>query len=546
MDASNKDFLWEDMVGPTSPETNRIGQSNNVDIDYLNNILNKNDDNDDNGNRRLNNGAFNPLNVNHSAQAKEATSRPVLNNNNPPLPTPPPQRHVTVLSFNVLAQTYLLRHQHQLYSLHSPAALKWERRREIIIDEILSKNPDVVCLQEVEGRHFHDFFSPVLAKYGFVGRFNPRCRSDDDNDGNDGVDLDGSGGGGFVTVSHRRHYRFRPDKPDGVALFYRADKFNLLEFLPVDMNKGVDILSRDNVAVIVVLEPIVEVDRVDERGFHYPSYDPLVVATTHLLFNPKRGDIKLAQLAVILAELEWISRRRGRHHHHHHLPIVFCGDMNFEPFCPLFDFVVDGFVRYGGVDVKSLIGDIENSDRAAADRADAAGDERLKRTGRIFEEPTLLPPSLGITEDCRKIMTPSFAVDNAAADADSTKEKDSGVVAVVDRPPGDGFLYHCLDLKSAYHMDYRKPKERRDNDGDGDDRRRVDAAREYMTTHHDRSSANLDFIFFNESRNFELVRTSPLPKAGSVPMIPNDKHGSDHFSVAATFALTAQDKYYQF
>ena len=35
----------------------------------------------------------------------------------------------------------------------------------------------------------------------------------------------------------------------------------------------------------------------------------LCVATTHLLFNPKRGDIKLAQLAVLLAELDRFTRK---------------------------------------------------------------------------------------------------------------------------------------------------------------------------------------------------------------------------------------------
>ena len=127
-----------------------------------------------------------------------------------------------------------------------------------------------------------------------------------------------------------------------------------------------------------------------------------MVATTHLLFSPKRGDVKLAQLAVILAELDWISRRRrgrflrpdcqNQSTNRRRLPTVFCGDMNFEPFCPLFDFVVGGSVRYAGVDVHSLVGDIEDKVKKKASL----------RNPRIFPEPTLLPPSIGITEKCRK------------------------------------------------------------------------------------------------------------------------------------------------
>ncbi|KAK6307222.1 hypothetical protein J4Q44_G00223700 [Coregonus suidteri] len=35
---------------------------------------------------------------------------------------------------------------------------------------------------------------------------------------------------------------------------------------------------------------------------------PLCVATTHLLFNSRRGDLKLAQLAMLLAEIDCILR----------------------------------------------------------------------------------------------------------------------------------------------------------------------------------------------------------------------------------------------
>jgi mRNA deadenylase 3'-5' endonuclease subunit Ccr4 len=32
--------------------------------------------------------------------------------------------------------------------------------------------------------------------------------------------------------------------------------------------------------------------------------DKIVVANTHLLFNPRRGDIKLAQFMVLMAEID--------------------------------------------------------------------------------------------------------------------------------------------------------------------------------------------------------------------------------------------------
>lgn len=416
------------------------------------------------------------------------------------------QRNFTVLSFNTLSQSYLVRHQRELYSQNSTRALQWEWRRDLIIEEILSKTPDIVCLQEVDDVHYHDFYSPVLGRFGFSGRFNPRR-------------LDGS-------------------KPDGVAIFYRSSQFNLLECHPVDLNKRAGILTRDNVALIAVLEPIVAVDRVVEKGFPYPSFDPVVIATTHLLFSPKRGDIKLAQLGVIFAELDWITRERNRTplldpapSPPRQLPIVVCGDMNFEPYCPIFDFVVDGFVKYGGMDCKSMNGSIENLARPSK-----------KSSGAVttYHHSSLLPPSIGITEQCRK----SIPIDSTSVIGPATESSKDAFPHVLRT---DGYLYHSLNLKSAYHMDYRTRHGGGATDGVEEERNAVIQSHyEFITTHHDRAACAVDFVFFNENPDFQLVSTSPIPKVDSVPKAPNENYGSDHFAVAATFTLYAEEKFYEF
>ena len=45
------------------------------------------------------------------------------------------------------------------------------------------------------------------------------------------------------------------EKQDGCAIFYHAEKFELKKTLPVDFNRGVDILDRDNVALLIMLQP---------------------------------------------------------------------------------------------------------------------------------------------------------------------------------------------------------------------------------------------------------------------------------------------------
>lgn len=53
-------------------------------------------------------------------------------------------------------------------------------------------------------------------------------------------------------------------------------------------------LDRDNIALIVQL-------------LHRKTNQFICVANTHILFNPKRGDIKLAQLKILLDTLTSIQ-----------------------------------------------------------------------------------------------------------------------------------------------------------------------------------------------------------------------------------------------
>lgn len=56
-------------------------------------------------------------------------------------------------------------------------ALKWERRREVILEELLSSDADVVCLQEVLPDSYSDFFLPKLEENGYSGCYAQRGRA---------------------------------------------------------------------------------------------------------------------------------------------------------------------------------------------------------------------------------------------------------------------------------------------------------------------------------------------------------------------------------
>lgn len=90
-------------------------------------------------------------------------------------------------------------------------------------------------------------------------------------------------------------------RSDGCALYFKTSVFQLIEFHTVEYRQpNVSVLNRDNVAIVAKLalksNPEVE----------------FVVATTHLLYNPRRQDVRLAQTQVLLAEVERIAHKQDR------------------------------------------------------------------------------------------------------------------------------------------------------------------------------------------------------------------------------------------
>lgn len=122
---------------------------------------------------------------------------------------------------------------------------------------------------------------------------------------------------------------------------YQNKRFSQLSVSLLELRQEkCELLDRDNVAIVLLLQPITSADH-DQRS------TPICVANTHLLFNPKRGDIKLAQLVLVLAEIDSVVRRCkaiGRE-----CEVIFCGDFNSFPNMPLYQFVNTGQLYYHGL-----------------------------------------------------------------------------------------------------------------------------------------------------------------------------------------------------
>lgn len=97
----------------------------------------------------------------------------------------------------------------------------------------------------------------------------------------------------------------------------------------------VPLLDRDNVGLVLLLQP----------KMASGASPTICVAHTHLLYNPRRGDIKLTQLAMLLAEIANVAHQKDGSF----CPIVMCGDFNSVPGSPLYSFIKEGKLNYEGL-----------------------------------------------------------------------------------------------------------------------------------------------------------------------------------------------------
>ena len=317
---------------------------------------------------------------------------------------------------------------------------------------------------------------------------------------------------------------------DGCATFYKDHKFELDVVRPLEyFTRGSNVLDRDNVALLVRLIP---------RDKHTSS--KLVVANTHLLFNPKRGDVKLAQLVLLLSELDRLAHVEDHgvspfapiYH-----PTVLMGDFNSEPRSLLYQFLSTGKVDYLGQRINSFSGQEEG-----------IRSQGYKNFGR-----EVIPKSLEITDSCQY-------KEHVRSRLQRWEEATKGKVPERSGSPQDGnlndnkknlphsdlyrqstgTLQTFLPLVSVYkHWSFCPHSRRRERE---------------VTTHHGRSRCTVDYIFYAAGarvgwqkgsvsepqtqlqlvKRLELLTDSQMEQLGP---LPNRDVSSDHILIAARFQL---------
>ena len=79
-----------------------------------------------------------------------------------------------VFTYNILAENYATQERHPYVPYW---ALEWEYRKQRILKQLLSYKADVICLQEVESKQYHEYFEPELAALGYASIFRAKSRA---------------------------------------------------------------------------------------------------------------------------------------------------------------------------------------------------------------------------------------------------------------------------------------------------------------------------------------------------------------------------------
>eukprot|EP01138_Halocafeteria_seosinensis_P005161 gb/GECG01005276.1/.p1 GENE.gb/GECG01005276.1/~~gb/GECG01005276.1/.p1 ORF type:complete len:1109 (+),score=154.50 gb/GECG01005276.1/:1-3327(+) len=266
--------------------------------------------------------------------------KPLLRFRSPPKPQ---NDAIRVLSYNSLAEIYATQ---AVYPYCPSWALQWPYRWRRLHHEIQCLDADIICLQEAQADHFESDVLPAMEELGYKGLYKQKTREP--------MGMTG--------------------KIDGCAMFYKASRFRLKEKYVIEYNEAamavgrteteaanslpsnqahdrkarissirnaLQRLLRDNVAQITLLEMFADASGKPLAG---NTALPVVVANTHLFWDPGYGDVKLWQTNVLLNQLNKFLRQQRKafkkdqsphkgsaRQKFNDVPLILCGDFNSEP-----------------------------------------------------------------------------------------------------------------------------------------------------------------------------------------------------------------------
>ncbi|KAG0614641.1 hypothetical protein M758_6G192700 [Ceratodon purpureus] len=457
----------------------------------------------------------------------------------------PPKDHerFVLVSYNILADVNAWTHYNELYWHIQRYILDWDERKKKILRELGLWSPDIICLQEVD--HYEDL-NGELEKEGYVGMYTSR------------------------TGATR----------DGCAMFWRKNRFELLEGEDI---KFKDHNLKDNVAQLCVLQTKSKTlgrnDTEDSEatngtepttsGSSGSKNNRVVVGNIHVLFNPKRGDVKLGQFCgcllrhllidtcicqarILMEKAHALSEKWGK------VPVAIAGDFNSTPGSALYQFISSSQLDLADHDRRNISGQEEEGLNGGFKR-----ERNGTNSGSSYDAEAGAEEVSALNAESSVVL--ERTIDSSESTVATIGEEDLAThivhqkitrltverVSIPKRVRGwDPFelmaatgerhlsvVQHKMNLRSAYSEIEGKP-------GSRDER-----GEPLITTFHKKFGGTVDYIWHTDDlvtvRVLDILPISVLQDYRGRPKIvlkdceglPTKKWGSDHLALACEFSF---------
>ncbi|KAJ7556842.1 hypothetical protein O6H91_05G100800 [Diphasiastrum complanatum] len=399
---------------------------------------------------------------------------------------PPCTDRFVFVSYNILSDDNARDHWRELY-YHIPMRyMRWGWRKWCLVQELGLWSPDLMCLQEVD--QYNDL-QEELSTRGYTGVYKART--------------------GMST--------------DGCAIFWRNNRFRLLQEESIEFK---ELGLRDNVAQICVFQTVSKENFRSETyattgGSTYMRTSHVVVANIHVLFNPKRGDIKLGQVRILLERAYSLSVLWGG------APVIVAGDFNSTPMSAIYEFLANSELDISGLDRRTISGQVQQGEGFNPAYGQAQSISRASF-------------SIGNSDERVTIGNDLETQGTDFTDLQNDRSHDLGFLSQ------DQFSYqwtpeelqaatgnskcttvsHKLKLRSAY-SEIQGRCDTRDSKGEP-----------LVTTYHRKFMGTVDYVWHTEGLDtLRVLDVLPVEVLRCTRGLPNHKWGSDHMALACELAF---------
>ncbi|KAG6446256.1 hypothetical protein O3G_MSEX004346 [Manduca sexta] len=223
------------------------------------------------------------------------------------------------VSYNILADLYCDSDYTRtvLHPYCPPYALHIDYRKQLIMKELHGYNADILCLQEVDSKIFTHCLVPFFQSSGIEGSF----------------------------------YKKGKEVAEGLACFYRSDRFRLLGEETIILSKAIQtkkclepiwnsiqnnkpltdrLLDRSTIASATFLSSIENPNEV------------LIVGNTHLYFHPDADHIRLVQGGMFIYWIMDVKSNLMEQFPDKRISVILCGDYNSVPSCGIYQLFTTG------------------------------------------------------------------------------------------------------------------------------------------------------------------------------------------------------------